>query len=195
MNRIILLVACTAFELILTACLPVSTISPLGTTVSPAPAPLLTGMWRGRLGTSASPAYIAIYPAHDGLRKIVVLGPPNSSEDGGLMVFEARAAMLGGNTYLDTRDVDDDRKTPEAKLAHVPVLYKTSADGHLALYLIDEKVARMSIEKGAIAGTVEPGEFGDVRITADPATLDRFFASSAGRALFTRPLGILQRVN
>ena len=184
-----------AFELILTACLPVSSSSPLGTTVSPAPAPLLTGMWKGSLGTSASPAYIAIYPGHDGLRKIVVLAPPTSSEEGGLMVLEARAAMLGGNTYLDAREVDDEGKAPEAKVAHVPVLYEISADGHLALYLIDEKAARISIEKGAIAGTVEPGEFGDVRITADPAALDRFFAGNAGRALFTTPLGILQRVN
>jgi len=181
-------------ESILTACLPVSSSSQLGTTVSPAPAPLLTGMWKGRLGT-ASAAYIAIYPAHDGMRKIVVLAPPTPNDEGGSMVLEARAAMLGGNTYLDAREIDDGRKAPEAKLAHVPVLYRISGDGFLAIYLIDEKAARMSIEKGAIAGTVEPGEFGDVRITADPVTLDRFFASNAGRALFTRPLGILQRVN
>jgi len=195
MSRIILLVACLTLESILTACLPVSSSSPLGTTVSPTPAPLLTGMWKGRLGTSASAAYIAIYPAHGGMRKIVVLAPPTPNDEGGSMVLDARAAMLGGNTYLDAREIDDERKAPEAKLAHVPVLYRISGDGFLVLYLIDEKAARMSIEKGAIAGTVEPGEFGDVRITADPATLDRFFASNAGRALFTRPLGILQRVN
>jgi hypothetical protein len=180
-------------ESILTACLPVSSSSPLGTTVSPTPAPLLTGMWKGRLGTSASAAYITIYPAHDGMRKIVVLAPPAPGDEGGSMVFEARAAMLGRNTYLDAREIDDERKAPKAK--HVPVLYRINGDGFLVLYLIDEKAARMSIEKGAIAGTVEAGEFGDIRITADPATLDRFFASNAGRALFTRPLGILQRVN
>jgi hypothetical protein len=77
----------------------------------------------------------------------------------------------------------------------MPVLYRISADGSLALYLIDEKAARAAIEKGALAGTVEPGEYGDVTITAGPAALDTFFASAAGRALFMKPIGILQRVN
>src|SRR5438105_9737348 len=106
MSRIILLVACLTLESILTACLPVSSSSPLGTTVSPTPAPLLTGMWKGRLGTSASAAYIAIYPAHGGMRKIVVFAPPTPNDEGGSMVLEARAAMLGGNTYLDAREID-----------------------------------------------------------------------------------------
>ena len=195
MSRTVPVVASILLELLLTACLPVTTSSPLGTTVAAAPDPRLNGMWTGKLGTSPGPAYIVFYPAHGGSRKIVALAPPTGDDDGGWIVLEARPSTLGGNTYLDAREVDDDGKAADPRLAHVPILYRVADDGSLALYLIDESSARKAIGKGAIAGTVEPGQFGDVAITAAPAALDRFFGSRAGRALFTTPIGIFRRVN
>jgi hypothetical protein len=150
-------------------------------------------MWKGKVGSSAN-AYLTFYPASDGTVKIVLLAPPGADDEGGWMVFEARPVALGANTYLDTRAVDDGGKPPEPKLTHVPVLYRVNGDGSLIVYLIDEAAARDAVSAGTIAGTVEPGDFGDVTITAAPAAVDALFASNAGRALFTKPLGILQRV-
>src|SRR5215469_7473178 len=191
MCRTFVLIVSIVLDLVLTGCLPVTTSSPLGTTVAPTLDPRLTGMWTGKLGASTDAAYVTFYPAHAGVRKIVVLAPPTADDEGGWMVFEARGATLGGNTYLDAREIEDDGKAPDARLAHVPILYKVSREDFLVLYLVDEKAARTAIGKGAIAGTIEPGEFGDVTIRAAPAALDGFFAGAAGRALFTRPLGFL----
>lgn len=191
MSRVIPL-ASVVMVLVLSACLPVTSSSPLGTTVAANRDPRLTGMWKGRVG-SAGAAHIVFYPDHEGVRKILVIASPAVDDDGGWLVFEARGATLGGKSYLDARELEDDGKAPDPKLSHVSILYSIGADGSLVFYLIDEAAARRAIGKGAIAGTVEPGEFGDIRITAGPVALDRFFASAAGRALFTRPLGILRR--
>ena len=194
MHAILRVSAAVALALALAACLPVTSSSPLGTTTAATTNTRLTGMWKGRIGSAAN-AYMTFYPAHDGTTKIVLLAPPSSDDEGGWMVFEARAVRLGDNTYFDARALDDGGKPPDPKLAHVPVLYRVNGDGSLLLYLIDEEAARNAISKGTIAGSVEPGDFGDVTITAAPAALDAFFASDAGRALFTKPLAILQRVN
>jgi hypothetical protein len=176
----------------LSSCLPVTSSSPLGTTVTTKPDPQLTGLWKGKIGSAAN-AYLTFYPARDGTMKIILLAPPTADDEGGWMIFEARPVALGGNTYLDARAVDDGGKPPDPKLTHVPVLYRVNGDGLLAVYLIDEEAARNAVDKRTIAGTIEPGDFGDVTLTAAPAALDAFFASDAGRALFTKPLGILQR--
>lgn len=195
MCRIGLLVVSIVLEMVLTGCLPVTTSSPIGTTVATNPDSKLTGLWSGNFGTSPNGAYIAFYAPRDGVRKIVLLAPPMPDGEGGWLAFEAHPATLGGNTYLDAREMDDGGKPPDPRLAHIPILYTISHDGILALYLVDENAARTAIARGAIGGNVEPGKFGDVIITADPATLDRFFASDNGRALFTKPLAILRRVN
>lgn len=195
MARNVLLLASIVLELALAGCLPVASTSPLGTTVGGGSDPRLTGIWKGKLGTSAGAAYVAFYPGHDGVDKIVVLAPPSADDEGGWIVAEAHVARLGGNTYLDAREMDEDGRTPDRVLAHIPILYEFGADGLLTLYLVDEGAARLAIGKGAVAGSIQPGEFGDVTITAPPTALDGFFASKAGRALFTKPLGILHRAN
>ena len=195
MCRIFLWAGSIALGLVLGGCLPVTSSSPLGTTVAASLDPQLAGIWKGKLGASTESVYVAFYPGHDGVAKIVVLASPSAGDEGGWTVFEARGALLGDNTYLDAREIEDDGKAPDPRLAHVIILYKVGSDGRLALYLIDEDVARAAIGKGLIAGTIEPGEYGDVSITAAPPALDAFFASAAGRALFTKPLGILQRTN
>lgn len=151
-------------------------------------------MWKGRFGTSATAAYITFFPQKDGSMTIVMLGPPGAGDDGGWMVFAARSAKLGSYQYLDVRQTDDGGKPPDPKLAHVPVLYRISDDGYLVLWLVDEAAARKAIQSGRIAGKVEPGSFGDVKLTATPAALDAFLGSAAGRALFTKPLTVAARV-
>jgi hypothetical protein len=193
MHPLLRISAAVALAAALSSCLPVTSSSPLGTTVAATADPKLTGMWKGKVGSAAN-AYMTFYPERDGTMKIVLLAPPAADDEGGWMIFAARATVLGSNTYLDARAVEDGGKPPDPKLAHVPVLYRVNGDGSLVLYLIDEAAARGAIGKGKIAGTIEPGDQGDVMLTADPAALDAFFASDAGRALFTSPLAVLQRV-
>ena len=176
-----------------TACLPVTTSSPIGPALSK-PDPLLTGMWKGKVGESRAIAYLTFFPQSDGSLKIVMLMPPAANEDGGWMIFQARSVTLGSNQYLDAREVDDGGKPPDARLAHVPVLYHVSGEGLLVLYLVDDAAAREAIQKGAIPGTIERGDYGDVTITADPAALAAFLRNDAGRALFKKPFATLERV-
>jgi hypothetical protein len=176
-----------------TACLPVTTSSPIVSAGSK-PDPLLAGMWKGKVGESRAMAYLTFFPQSDGTLKIVMLMPPATNEDGGWMVFQARSVTLGPYQYLDARQIDDGGKAPDARLAHIPVLYHVSGDDLLVLYLIDDAAAREAIQKGDIAGTIEQGEYGDVAITAGPGALDAFLGSDPGRALFKKSFAVLERV-
>ena len=176
-----------------TACLPVTTSSPISPAVSK-PDSVLTGMWKGKVGETRAMSYLTFFPQSDGALKVVMLMPPAANEDGGWMVFHARSVTLGPYRYLDARQIDDGGKPPDARLAHVPVLYDVSGEGVLVLYLIDEAAAREAIQKGEIPGMIERGEYGDVTITADPAALAAFLRSDTGRALFKKPFAMLERV-
>lgn len=175
-----------------TSCLPVTTSSPIGLAGSK-PDPLLTGMWKGKVGESRAITYLTFFPQSDGGLKIVMLMPPAASEDGGWMVFQARSVSLGSYQYLDSRQVDDGGKPPDARLAHIPVLYHVTGDGLLVLYLMDETAAREAIQKGEIAGTIGPGEYGDITLTADPVALDALLGSDVGRGLFKKPFAMLEQ--
>jgi hypothetical protein len=76
---------------------------------------------------------------------------------------------------------------------NIPALYRINGDGALVVYLMDEKRAEAAIKANKLAGTIDPGQYGDVSITASPSDLDAFMATADGRALFDRPLIILRR--
>src|SRR5947209_9874253 len=177
-----------------TPCLPVTTSSAIGTSAAMTPDPVLTGMWKGKVGGSGAFTYLTFFPQRDGALNIVMLMPPAASEDGGWMAFQARNVTLGSHEYLDAKQIEDGGKPPDARLAHIPVLYHLGGDGILVLYLMDDGAAREAIQKGKIAGTIQRGEYGDVTITAAAAALDAFLASDAGRALFKKPFAILERL-
>ena len=50
-----------------------------------------------------------------------------------------------------------------------------------------------AVKANEIAGTVDPGEDGDVHITANAKALDKFLASPRGAALFSKPLVTMTR--
>jgi hypothetical protein len=193
MHRVLKFALAMVVGVAATACLPVTTSSPIGPAASK-PDPHLTGMWKGKVGESRAMSYLTFFPQTDGTLKIIVLMPPAANEDGGWMVFQARSATLGSYQYLDAREIDDGGKPPDARLAHVPVLYHASGDGFLVLYLMDDAAAREAIQKGEIAGTIGQGEYGDVTITAGPAALDTFLRGGAGRALFKKPFAMLEQL-
>jgi hypothetical protein len=174
------------------ACLPVTTTAPIGSTVGTKADPSLTGMWKGR--SDKSTIYFTFFPKSDGSTTVLMLAPPTSADNGDWNVFAARTAVLGAYRFIDARDVEDDGNPGDPALAHIPVLYSFNADGTLALYLMDEDAVKNAIKAGKIAGVVKPGDFGNVVITATPAALDAFLQTADGRALFTKPLVTLTRV-
>jgi hypothetical protein len=174
------------------ACLPVTSKSPVGTTVGYRADPQLTGLWKGR--PVGLPGYFAFFPQADGSTKVIWLNLPASRDRGGWIVFNVHTATLGSDLYMDASGIETDGGPFDPKLEHIPVLYGFGADGSLALSLMDEDAVRHAIEAGRIAGVVETRAFGDVVLTASPDALDAFLATPAGHALFKR-VAILDRVS
>ena len=181
--------------LMVTACLPVTSTTPIGTTAGYKPDPQLTGMWKSQADSSGGIGYFTFFPQNDGSFKVILLDPPASGDSGGWMVFEIHTVRLGAYQYMDARETDDSGKPPDPKLTHVPVLYRVGEDGSLALYLMDQDAAKAAIKTGKISGTAEQGDYGDVILSAAPAALDAFLGTAAGRALFTKPFVTLQRIS
>jgi len=180
------------------ACPPVTSKTALGTT-SPSmitPEPALIGMWKGRIGTTAGFSYITFFPQDDGTVSAVALTPSSPKDKGGWGAFTLQTVTLGAYHYMNLRETISDGKPGDGAMANnaTPVLYRINGDGAMVLYIIDETAAKNAIKSGKIAGTIEPGDYGDIMLTATPGDLDTFMASPAGRALFIKPLGILRRV-
>ena len=174
------------------ACLPVTSKSPLGTTAGYKADPQLAGMWKSASDQSAP--WFAFFPQPDGSTKAVMIEPASQSDKGGWMVFDLRTTTLGSDRYMDASVIEDDGKPPAQALDHIPVLYSFGADGSLTLTVMDEDAVKDAISAGKIAGQAEPGQTGDVVLTATPAALDAFLESPGGRALFKKPLVTLSRV-
>jgi hypothetical protein len=194
MNHLFRMLAAAA-ALFLTACLPVSTTSLVGTTAGLGSDPALIGMWHGE-DEKDKPGYIIFFPEEDGTIKALVFAPPARNDKSGWDAYGVRTAAFGSRHYMNVEPIESNGKTVDSKVAkpNFPVLYTIDGKGGLTLWLIDEDAAKGAIKSGRIAGRIEPGDFGDVILTAAPAALDAFFASDAGRALFKKPFAALRRV-
>lgn len=190
----IALVLCAA--LIATACLPVTSKSPIGTTQGLLMDESLLGTWKGIAGTETVPAYFHFLPGKDGTIMAIVVTPANQQDDGGWGAFALKTVILGGNHFMNAQEVSDNGKVSNGTTAQntTPLLYKM-VDGNLVLYMMDEKDTAAAIKAGRIAGTVEPGEYGDVSITAEPEALDAFVQTPEGLALFKTPFATLTRAD
>jgi hypothetical protein len=180
------------------ACLPVTSKTPMGTT-SPSmitPEPGLAGVWKGRMAAGDTFSYFTFFPQEDGTMSAVIVTPPSPKDKGGWGAFTLQTVTLGPNHFMNVRETIDEGKPGSGTMADntVPVLYRLNGDGALVLYIIDETAAKNAIKTGKIAGTIDPGEYGDIALTATPGDLDAYMASPGGRALFVKPLAILRRV-
>lgn len=180
----------------LAACPPVTSKTPLGTTVTAAADPGLTGIWKGRVATGDAFSYFSFFPQDDGTISAVVVTQPSAKDQGGWAAFTLQTVTLGPNHYMNARETTEEGKPASGSMTDntIPVLYRINSDGALVLYIIDEKLAKNAIKAGKIAGTVEEGQFGNVTLTAAATDLDAFMASPDGRALFNKPLVILRKV-
>jgi hypothetical protein len=189
-------IACVAFIGIgLAACPPVTSKTPVGTTVKAVRDPALTGVWRGKVADGDTVSYFTFLPQDDGTYSVVLVTPPSAKDNGGFGVFGAQTVTLGRFHFINARELTDDNKAAKGAMADntIPLLYRLEGDT-LVLYLMDEDATRNAIKTGKIKGTAEEGQFGDVTLTASPGDLDAYMASPAARALFTKPLVVLKKV-
>jgi hypothetical protein len=179
------------------ACLPVSSKSPIGSTQGFVIDPSLIGTWKGAANGEKVASYFHFLPGRENTIMAVVVTPSSEDDQGGWGAFALQTVKLGSSYFMNAQEVSDNGKVASDQSAQntTPLLYKISDDGKLTLYMLDEKATAAAIKAGKIAGTVEPGDFGDVAITADPEALDAFFQTPEGLALFTTPFAVLTRAD
>jgi hypothetical protein len=181
--------------LFVAACLPVTTTNPVGSTVGFKADPALIGLWKGHSEDSDDQdSYFYFLRNEDGSITAILITPGKDADDWGTFTLET--ATLGPNHLMNVREGLKNGKPNDEELAkaNIPMLYRIERDGKLTLALLDDEAAAAAVKAGKIQGTIEPGTSGDVRITAEPAAQDAFFATKEGAALFSKKLVTLTRV-
>lgn len=185
-----------AAALLLSACYPPVTRSPVGTTAGLKPDPVLLGTWKGN-SSDGKPSYFHFLLQNGGTITAIIVESGPKAEDWNYVTLTT--ATLGANRFMNARmllsngipEGGDPAVQPNGT---VPVLYRIDAKGILTMFLMDEKAVKAAIASGKIKGTVEKGEMGDAVITAEPAALDKFLETPAGLALFVKPFFSAKKV-
>ena len=186
MKRIYAALAIAA-ALLLAGCLPVTSKTSVGTTAGLGADEALTGTWVGHSQDEKEKgvAYFHFLKGKSGTLMALMVFAAGDSDDE-WTAFNLRTASLGKNHFINAVETFNDNKPTEGNLkdANIPLLYSFGKHHTLTLYLLDEDKVKEAIKAGKIAGTVEPGDSGDVQITADAAALDAFFATPEAAKLF-----------
>jgi hypothetical protein len=180
-----------------TACLPVATKSPIGTTQGFVMDPSLIGTWEGAANGEKAQSWFHFLPGKENTIMAVVVTPAGDTDSGGYGAFALQTVKLGGNWFMNAQEVSDNGNIANDKTAQstTPLRYTIGDDGKLTLYMLDEKATAAAIKAGKIQGTIEPGQDGDVTITSEPDDLDAFFQTPEGVALFSKQFAVLTKVD
>jgi len=185
-----------ACALMLAGCLPVTSKTPIGTTAGLGADPALFGTWKGHSADADNKddGFFHFMAAKDGSITVAVILARGSSDDG-WTIFSAHTATLAKNHYLNAVETFDKDAPAEGDLknANIPLLYVVKGRT-LTLYLLDEDKTKAAVKAGQLKGEVEPGDNGDVVITADAAELDAFMAKPEAAELF-KVLMVLRKVD
>lgn len=182
------------------ACLPVTSTSPIGTTVGLGADPVLDGAWKAApQADDKGPNYMHFLVDAQGGMTVLLVSHAHGKGASDWSEYRVTAATLNGHHYLNALTLRENGKASSDVTAthNTPLLYTLSADGRtLSLYLIDDDAAKAAIKAGKLQGTIEPGDYGDVVLTAAPDKLDAFFARDEAVALFgKKPLVVLERLD
>jgi hypothetical protein len=188
--------AALAVALLLAGCLPVTSKTPIGTTVGLGADTALHGSWKGHSpeSTDQNDGFFHFMKAKDGSMTVALILAAGGSDDG-WTIFNAHTATLGKNHFLNAVETFD-KDAPadgDMKNANIPLLYIIKGRT-LTLYLLDEDKTKEAVKAGKIKGEVEPGDSGDVVITADAGELDAFMAKPEAAELF-KVLMVLKKVD
>jgi len=176
-------------------CLPVTSKTPVGTTAGLDADEALTGTWIGRAEDQEDKSrkkdkgvlYLHFLKDKDaGGFSVLWAATGDGKDNGEWMSFKVGTARLGTNRYMNAVETGKDGKPVDGALkdASFPLLYSFGRHHRLTLYMLDEDKVKAAIKAAKIAGTVESGDYGDVKITAEPAALDAFMATPEAAALF-----------
>jgi hypothetical protein len=179
--------------LFLSACLPVTSTAPAGSTAGFKNDPVLSGIWKGKPEDADDSSYFVFLPkGDDTISALLVITKPG---DAGWMAFSLQTTELGGRRFINAKETAQDGQAADESLSKnsIPFFY-SFANNKLTLYTIDEDAAKAAISAGKLEGRIEPGTYGDVVITASGEKFDKFLQSKAGKALFTKPFAILTKV-
>lgn len=190
--RLLLLAAAV---LALAACYPATTSHPIGTTVGLKTDPALLGTWKAPDPNNHRTLYYHLLSAKDG--SIFAILVPDQGEDSDVSMLKIKAARFGNFGIFNVRlMMDPEHEAPAADQpsGSVPILYRLQPNGTLKIFGLDEDAVKKAIDTHKIAGTTGEGGNGDTVITADAATLDKFFRSPAGLALFDKLFATLTKV-
>jgi hypothetical protein len=178
-----------AVALLLAGCLPVTSKTPVGTTAGLGADEALYGTWIGHSQDEKEKglAYFHFLKGKDneaGTISALMVTPGDNDDD--WMSFTVRTAKLGAHNYMNAVATGGNGVKIGAgeKGESIPLLYSFGRHHTLTLYLLDEDKVKEAIQAGKIAGTVESGDYGDVKITADAAALDAFMATPEAAKLF-----------
>jgi hypothetical protein len=210
MFRFVALVA----AVMLAGCSEVSTQYPVGSTTGLTPDPALIGTWwphdeKGgalvRTADGKRGGYVHVLPTREGPFEIVVVSlPAKPGDTGDYAVYRASSGRAGENRFLNVVMLAPAGETPQTLPKHgtSPVLYRFEANGDLTIFKLDIDKVAAAVKAGRIAGNVEKHTYTadgkeyegtpDVRITADPAALDAFFAKPTAIDLFEK-IGVLTK--
>lgn len=184
--------------LFVAACLPVTTKNPVGTTAGFQRDAAIVGVWKvepQKDDKDSRQGFLAFLNASDdGAMTAVMLAPGQGDDDWGS--YNLKLATLGNNHFINAWAGTNNGKMADKDEAEsdVLLLYRLGKDGKVSLYLLDEDKTREAVKADRIKGDVGQGSMGDVHITAEPAQLDKFFASKEGAALFVKPFVVMDRV-
>lgn len=210
MFRFVALVA----AVMLAGCGEVSTQYPVGSTTGLTSDPALIGTWwpRAEKGDDVErtadgnhAGYIHVLPTREGQFEIVLVSlPVKPGDTGDFEVYRASSGRAGENRFLNVVMLSPAGEEPLTAPKHgtTPILYRFEANGDLTLFKLDTDKTTAAVKAGVIAGTIEKNTYKydgkeyegtpDVTITADPATLDAFFAKPTVIDLFEK-MGVLKK--
>lgn len=183
--------------LALAACLPVTSKVPVGSTEGFRPDPMLFGTWMATTKDDGGSSYIHILGNSDGTMTALLVTPPRKESLGEWSQYRLRTARLGANRYMNAQEIGNNGDAARGPLSeqHVVLLYKALSPHRVTIYEMDEKAMAAAIRAGEIAGEIEPGKDGDIRITAKQPELDAFMQTARAAGLFHKELVTLSRVD
>jgi hypothetical protein len=193
--KVLRLACLAAAALIVAACLPVTTKTPIGTTVGFKSDPALVGIWKGHGKNDSKDGYLTFMNNGDGTMTALLFS--RDEDEGEWTTYTLQGAKLGDNRILNARAALKNGKPVEGEEARaiMPLLYRFEKDGSLSLSLLDEKAVKDAIRAGRLKGEVGEGDAGDARITEEPAALDAFFASDEAGKMFSEDLLVMRRLD
>jgi hypothetical protein len=181
--------------LVLAACYPPVTRNPIGTTVGLKPDPAILGTWKSQPDPDNHRAgYYHFLSQQDGAITVVLV--PDKGDASDVLLARLTTARLGKVGFMNVRLMDTPKtEAKDQPPGTVPILYRIDAKGILSLYMLDEDLTKAAIKAHKLAGDAGKEGTDDATITADGPALDKFFQSPAGLALFTKPFGVLHRID